>query len=350
MREPRAWPVEWPVAIRLLGRWHGRSRRDPRLVSRSPQPRGAGRRDTRSPLELPSGANVAPDEPSLARRWGIRRQRPDPIARRCRETSLEDFRIARHQGAVASGRSHHPHGADLGVRPPSSDRQVLEFGPFPIRRPRRRADVAERIPALHEEHPAPRGGRETDIYRPPWLAGPRWQLERPGIAGPAPEAKNEFLNRSVAGVRRWLEGVPPECDDRRPAESDPDALEDIKVEVGDTAFDPALDHPADPRPSGQLRARPTPALAHGPNLAADPSPLILVSPGRLDRELGASDTGHDRHMFIPRSSPALTNDLATATLSLTALGLGRALLMCMKGDSGSIHHSATTSSRGQRTK
>jgi hypothetical protein len=110
----------------------------------------------------------------------------------------------------------------------------------------------------------------------------------------------------MASVHWSLKDIPPERHEQRAAQRDTDSLKDLEVEVRCASFDPALDHPADPRSSRKLRPGPPAALAHSVDLDTDPSPLFLVASSRVDRELRTSDPGHDRHMFIPTASPVLT--------------------------------------------
>jgi hypothetical protein len=187
----------------------------------------------------------------------------------------------------------------------------VEFAPLAICRSSSRPDVAERVPALDQDHPMFGGTREPDIHRSPGFVRARRELEGPGVARPSTDSEHQFLDREVTGVRWSLEEVPPKRDQERAIHRDGDPLKDVDVEVRGAPLDPALDHAADPGPASQLGARPPATFAHRSDLTADPDPLFIVSPPRLDRELGASDTGHDRYMFIPRASPPLISRKAS---------------------------------------
>ena len=99
-----------------------------------------------------------------------------------------------------------------------------------------------------------------------------------------------------------LEDVASEGDDHRAIHRHADPLEDVEVQVGDPTLNAAFHHPADTSATGECGAGPATTLAHRTDLVADPDALFLVPPSRLDRELGASDAGHDRHMFIRGAS------------------------------------------------
>jgi hypothetical protein len=71
------------------------------------------------------------------------------------------------QGSIPRGRADDPDDADIGFGAPSSDGQVLEFGPLPVGRSRSCADVAERVPAFGKDHPVSGVVCQPDIDRPP---------------------------------------------------------------------------------------------------------------------------------------------------------------------------------------
>ncbi len=123
-------------------------------------------------------------------------------------------------------------------------------------------------------------------------------LNRGAVPGRSTEAQNQLLHGQVAGVRRQLHQVAAEGDENRAAQGEANALEELEIEVGQAAFDPALDHAADPGSRGKVRSRPAAALAHGPDLAADADALLERTACRFDVQLGAPDAGHDRYMFI----------------------------------------------------
>lgn len=148
-------------------------------------------------------------------------------------------------------------------------------------------------------------GNQADIDGPPRFDGSGRKFERSVVSGRTTKTKDEFLHGQVAGVCRQIQDVAPERDDQWSIHGGVDPLEDIEIQVRDPTFHAALDHSPDAGTPGQVGTRPPAALAHGPDLATDPDPLVRVPSGRLDRKLGASHTGHDRHMFIPRPSSRL---------------------------------------------
>ena len=136
------------------------------------------RRSARS--EETRRANVTPDETGPNRRTPSRRESGQPADRRPGESSREQLRVTREQGAVRARRSDDPATGDkVAAFPPERRRQVFGFRQLAIGGSHRGSHIAERIPGLDEQQPSQPVASESDITRPIWIGRPRRKLEDP---------------------------------------------------------------------------------------------------------------------------------------------------------------------------
>jgi hypothetical protein len=196
---------------------------------------------------------------------------------------------------------------------PPRHEEVLELGSLPGARSDGRADISDRIPTLDVDQPMLPRQCKPDVGRSPLIDGLRRELEATGVPGGSSDPKHQLLQGEVAGISGLVRRTAAtEGDDERSTKRDRDPLKRLEVGVPDAALDPTLDHPADARPPGELGSRQASSLAVALDLRTD-SPVKLADEALgLDRECWSSDARHDRHMFIPGSSPRLTRAAATA--------------------------------------
>jgi hypothetical protein len=88
-----------------------------------------------------------------------------------------------------------------------------------------------------------------------------------------------------------------------------DPLQRLQVGIGDSPFEPAHDHAAKARPTGEFDPSPATSFAERLDVDADPGALFLESSFHADGEGASPDAGHDRCMFILSACPALTRHL-----------------------------------------
>jgi hypothetical protein len=95
------------------------------------------------------------------------------------------------------------------------DRELGGLGSLATRAPNRRADVTERVPALDQDQDPGSVISQPDVGRTTGIRCPAPELECPAVAGSAPGAHHELLDRQVSGVGRLLLGIAPELDPHR---------------------------------------------------------------------------------------------------------------------------------------
>ena len=187
----------------------------------------------------------------------------------------------------------HPHHSNGDVGSPSARRQLLELRRLAHGRASSRADVAEGVPALSEDHdPANRArpGRHRSSATARLAVSP--VRRRRCSRSPAPSREDELLHGEMSGVRWMLERIAPKRISSGRSKCDADALERVDIESRRRALDPPDHMPADPGPIRQLVLGPVPALPRLPDFAAELGALLPSPPGGLDREPDSPRAAH----------------------------------------------------------
>src|SRR5579862_4907992 len=273
-----------------------------------------GRSGFPPPGEEARRPGVAPDEAELGWRVGPRtrglrfRQCLDPQGGRATELRGEELRVANDELAIALDIANDPAAEDpMRTVPANSDRLLRHFRPLAVRAPDRRANVAKRVPALHQDQDPGAVVTEPDVGR---ATGIRWsgpELEGAAVAGSAAKSHDELLDREMSGVRWLLASIAAKLDPHWSVDSQGEALPRIEgVTAASTTLDRSDRCAGNPDPGPELSLTPAPPEPGRLQGGAERDHLFKVEAGRFSGEVGMLELGHARCMIIPRAWRAVS--------------------------------------------
>jgi hypothetical protein len=243
---------------------------------------------------------------------GLHRQVPAPT--RSTTRGGEDLRVPSHQGAVSSRRPHDPDQGNPSRRnAPARRREGLRVRSLALARPRGSADIADRVPAFHQDEEPAGVVEQADVGRAPWLGRPCRELEARRVARRAAEPEHQLLHGQVAGVRGLPGRGSLECHREWSVDRQPDPLPGIEGEAAaEAALGPADRLAAQPDAIAQRLLGESLGCSAGAELTPDTSALLAVAAFGLDGETGADAGRHGRSMILSGTYRPLTGGPAAA--------------------------------------